>query len=394
MGCSGSILFDFDRFNPSNLFKHQEESKTNKELFKTRKENFQKIQSVTDLIISDELIEIADKLLDKKAEIIKTNLEKIWVKNQKKFEENSITQKSFEKGFYNILAGSLMKRDFLKTKQNFIKNFDKFISNKNLLTDYEYEKTFEILNDPVMNLSNHDKVINLFASPEEQEKVQDGEIFLNLIDKLKYDEVNYPSAIFLYLNNENLKSTIISEFCEGIANNEKLSFIAIILDPVTVDPKTHKKYLYNLNPLMYRNLYKVIDSIRKNENIKHFIFTSTLESQIILAPEISSLLVSKLNSDSLLGFYIGKILLTENTLKDLFNCLSNVNKLKYFCFDVRGFNNRMMDCFKENIVRNKSLELVGIFGFKIPEKEYEQLKKDLKRNYFLKILINKDFIEF
>lgn len=396
MGCSSSIVFDFDKFNPFNLFK-DEETNTSKETFEIRKEKFQKIQTISDLIASDELIQIADKLLDKKADAIKNGMDKIWEKNKEKFEENSITRITFEKGFYNILADRLIKKDFLKSDQNLIKNFENFISGKNLLTKFEHEKVFEILYDPVMDLANHEKVITLFSPEEEgeeKEKIAEKNIFLNLIDKLKYDESSYPSAIYLHLNNENLKSTIISEFCEGIAHNEKLSFIAVVLNPISIDPKTHKKYLYNLNPLMYRNLYKIIDSIGKNENIKHFILTSTFESQIILAPEISNLLINKLNSDTLLGFHIGKFLLTENALKEMFNALSNLNKLKYFSFDIRVFNNRMINYFRENITRNKSIEILGIFGFIYPEKEYENLKRDLQRNYSLKMLLNKELIEF
>lgn len=397
MGCSNSIVFDFDKFNPFNLFK--DEDKNTQEPFEVRKEKYLKIQEITNLIISEDLLEIAEKLIDKKTDQIKAGMSKIWEKNSQKFSDNSISRESYEKAFYCLLSELLIKNDYLKSDQNLVKNFEKFLQAKNLLSDFENQKTFEILYDPIMDLASHERVMNMFSPKDEEEeektyKILDQKILENLVYKLTYDDNILPSAVFLHVNNENLKSDIIPDFCEAISHNEKLSFISIILDPITIDIKTNKKYLYSLNPLMYRNLYKIIEAVGKNDNIKHFILTSTYESNIILAPEISNLIVNKLNSDTLLGFYIGKFLIPESTLRNIFNSLSSLNKLKYFCFDIRKFNKQLVDCFKENIVRNKSLELVGIFGFKYPEKEYEQLKKDLKRNYYLKILLNKENVNF
>jgi hypothetical protein len=395
MGCSNSMVFDFDKFNPFNFFKSNEDLNSKNETFEIRKENHKKIQSITDLIKNEELKEIAKNLLDKNSDVIISTLDKIWEKNEIKFKEISIDKKEFVKGFYNFFAEMLLERDFLKTNQNFIKIIESFIKEKDILTEFEYKITFEILNNPMMDLAFQERVITLFSHEEfDNEIISDKKIFLNLINKFNYDENTYPSAIYLHLNNQNLKSDIVSEFCEGISNNKKLTFVSIILNPFSYEQNTSKKYLYTLNPIMYKNLYRIIDAIRKNDNIKHFIFTSTLESQIILAPEISNLIINKLNSDTLFGFHIGKILISENTLKEIFNTLSNLNNLKYFCFDIRSYNNILIDCFKENLVRNKSIELLGIFGFKYPEKEFDQLKRDLKRNNYLKIIINKEYIDF
>jgi hypothetical protein len=221
----------------------------------------------------------------------------------------------------------------------------------------------------------------------------DSKIIKHAVDKLRYDDSSFPTAIFLHLNFESLNNDLLIDFAEAILYNTKLSFLAIILDPLTINKLNKKKYLYSMNPFMFKNLYKIFEAAKNNRNIKHLIFTSTLESKIILAPEISNIIVKKLVEDNLLSFHIGKILLTENFLKEVFSTLGTLKKLKYISFELGGLNNRLLDHLKSCIGKNRSLEIIGFSGFKISEEDMILLKSLMKKNINLKMLLNKEKIE-
>lgn len=395
MGCSNSNILR--KFNPFSNFNSQINIKILAEPYEIRQEKFLELKKITELIMSESLLQLVSKLLTAKENIIKSNLERIWEKNLAKFEENKITQKMFENSFYILLGESLINKYFLIENKNIASYLNNFLSSKNSLSKSELETLTLALSDPSLELISHDCImhVDLSFSGTESFKIEDLRILKNVVDKLRYDEANFPSALFLHVNFETLtNSELLLDFIEAITKNTKLSFFAIVLNPLAVSKENNKKYLYSMNPFMYRSLFKVFEAVKSNKSIRHLVFTSSIESKIILAPEISNLILRKIAEDNLYGFYLGKILLTESFLKEVFSALANLNKLKYFCLDISGFNNRLSAHLNSVIARNRSLEIIGFLGFKYNEDNLKSFKNELKRNFNLKLVLNKERIEF
>jgi len=399
MGCSNSNILQ--KLNPFASFTSKASIKPVEDAYEARQEKFLELKKITELIISESVLQLASKLLTAKEDLIKSNLERIWEKNSTKFQENKITQKMFESSFYILLGESLINKHFLIENNNLASYLNNFLSSKKIISKSELETLSLTLSDPSLELISHSSIMHVYLSPDAADsciKVED-KILKSAMDKLRYDEAHFPSALFLHVNFEALTSNaLMLDFLEAISKNSKLSFFAIVLNPLAVGGKdgnnSNKKYLYSMNPFMYKNLFKVFEAVKSNKSIKHFVFTASIESKIILAPEISNLILRKITEDNLFGFYLGKVLLTESFLKEVFSAIANLNKLKYFCIDVSGLNNRLCSHLNSVIGSNRSLELVGFLGFKYNEDNFKNFKNEMKRNFNLKLVLNKEKIEF
>ena len=396
MGCSNSNILS--KLNPFSSFKKSSTLQILADPFEVRQKKFFESKNVSDNFLSENLNELTSKLLYTKTDFIKSNIDKVWDKNQVQLEENLITKKMLENSFYILLGENLIKEEFVIKNNDLISYFNNLISKKNLIEQSELQIILDTFNDPNIELIKQDKIlnieINLPGGSNGKTKIEDLKILNYALDTLRYDDTSYPNAIFLHLNFDNLNSDFIIDLSEAIAYNTKLTFLAIIINPLTHSLSTSKKYLYNMNPLMYRNLFKILEGVKNNKTIKHLVITSTMESKIILAPEISNLLVKKLSDDNLFGFYFGKILVTENFLKDIISSFPILTKLKYFCLDISSFNARLGDLVKSSIIKNRSIELFGLLGFKYSEDELFLLKEEIKRNFYIKLFLFKEKIDF
>ena len=77
-----------------------------------------------------------------------------------------------------------------------------------------------------------------------------------------------------------------------------------------------------------------------------------------------------------------------------FSNFGNLTKLKYFCLDITGFNNRLAMHLKNCLGKNRTIELIGLLGFKYNEEELKNLKDEMKRNFYLKMILNKERFDF
>lgn len=394
MGCSNSNILN--RLNPFTSFKSQTNTNILEQTFEARQKKFLETKKVKDLILSETLVELTDKLIYSKEDFIKSNIDRIYEKNIQKLDENSISKFLFENGFYSLLADSLIKKEYTTNIKNLVSYLKSFITKKNIVNDNELDILMKSLADSSLGLTGLDTVlqIDLCLGDKETPKVYDMKIIQTAISKLKYDDSIYPTAIFLNLNFEVLNSKYLTDFCEALVYNNKLTFIAILLNPLTVNKSTYKKYLYNMNPLMYSNLFKIFEATKNNKNIRHLIFTSLIDNKIVLAPEISNIILQIITEDNLFGFYLGKISLTENFLEETFSIFANLQKLKYFCFDIGGLNTSLYKHLRYCLSKNRVLELIGFLGFVFDQDELISLKENLKRNFYLKMILNKQTNDF
>lgn len=412
MGCSNSNILN--KLNPFASFRKQPSLQHLAEPYEIRQEKFHGLKKILDLISSESLMQLANKLLTAKKDLIKSNLDRIWEKNAAKLEENLITPKMFESSFYILLGESLISNHFLIENKNLASYLNNFLSSKNFLSAEELDTLTQILSDPNLELISHESIMHIDLSlinnnnssnnnninisnglNNNSIKLEDAKIIKKAVDKLRYDEANFPSAVFLHINFDILtsKSDLLTDFLEVISRNNKLTFFAVILNPLALSKENNKKYLFTMNPFMYMNLFKIFEAVKNNKSIKHLVFTANIQSKIILAPEISNLILKKIAEDNLFGIYIGKILLTETFLKDFFSQLGNLNKLKYFCFDISGFNQRLSSHLNTVIGTNRSLEIIGFLGFKFNEEDFKALKNCLKRNFNIRLVLNKERFE-
>ena len=66
---------------------------------------------------------------------------------------------------------------------------------------------------------------------------------------------------------------------------------------------------------MFTLLYKLVEAVSSNRNIKSFFLHSVKDYSIIMAPEINNLIIKKLQSETLVSLHIGNFYMSTEFSK-------------------------------------------------------------------------------
>lgn len=176
--------------------------------------------------------------------------------------------------------------------------------------------------------------------------------FFNLNFALK--DLCQPNILTLILNEEFLtKVELVESLSEVIRYCPKLQIVNFILIP----KKNNDELLetFGLDGLMFAMLYKLVEAVSLNREIKSFFLHSIRDYSIIMAPEISNLIIKKLQSETLVSLHIGNFYISGEFYKKLIFQFSSTRSLLFVSLENKYINKDNIITLKNVLSRNKSI---------------------------------------
>jgi hypothetical protein len=269
-----------------------------------------------------------------------------------------------------------------------------YIEENSLIKDYDgYDMSFKTAEEAnIFSTGNKTKdyaklLVDNFSRlfPKIQKGVflnlNDQDIDVNLLNAIlinfKFNLSFSVQALSLVSNNFLLKNPEICHSVSEVIDCDKnlISFLLHVFDDE--DKHITQNMLGNLSPIFH--------SLTRNENIKFLLIQTVKSGVLTLTQEMESCIISLLQSDSLLGLYLGKFNFSDNFISELGKCIASSKNLKFLLIESKISNlNLLDDLVIHGIGRNRSIHIAIVAGFDISESKSREYKQVQKHNEVLK----------
>ena len=214
--------------------------------------------------------------------------------------------------------------------------------------------------------------------------------FINF--NLTINDIFQPNIITVILD-ENImtKVELMESLAETIRYNNQLQIVNLILIP-----KDNKGILlesFGLDGLMFSMLYKLVEAVSLNRSIKSFFLHSIKDYSLILAPEISNLIIKKLQSETLVSLHIGNFFLSTQFNNKLIFQFASTRSLTFVSMENKKFSKDDILTLKNVLSKNRSILAISIVSsfFKNMKPEIiDKFKSTLKEGSKLEIVYLSD----
>ena len=145
---------------------------------------------------------------------------------------------------------------------------------------------------------------------------------------------------------------------ESIRYNTQLQIVNLILVPKDFDGKLLGSF--GLDGLMFAMLFKLVEAVSLNRSIKSFFLHSVKDYSIILAPEISNLIIKKLQSETLVALHIGNFFLSTQFNNKLIFQFASTRSLLFVSIENNHFSKDDILNLKNVLSKNRSILLLSV----------------------------------
>ena len=210
--------------------------------------------------------------------------------------------------------------------------------------------------------------------------------FINF--NLSINEIHQPNIITLILN-ENImtKVELMETLAESIRYNNQLQIVNFILIPKNNNGELLE--YFGFDGLMFAMLYKLIEAVSLNRSIKSFFLHSVKNYSIILAPEISNLIIKKLQSETLVALHIGNFNLSTQFHNKLIFQFASTRSLAFVSLENQNFSKENIITLKNVLSKNRSilaLSIASTFFKNMKPEIINKFKSTLKEGSKLEIV--------
>ena len=210
--------------------------------------------------------------------------------------------------------------------------------------------------------------------------------FINF--NLSINEIHQPNIITLILN-ENImtKVELMETLAESIKYNNQLQIVNFILIPKNNNGELLE--YFGFDGLMFAMLYKLIEAVSLNRTIKSFFLHSVKNYSIILAPEISNLIIKKLQSETLVALHIGNFNLSTQFNNKLIFQFASTRSLAFVSLENQNFSKENIITLKNVLSKNRSilaLSIASTFFKNMKPEIINKFKSTLKEGSKLEIV--------
>ena len=210
--------------------------------------------------------------------------------------------------------------------------------------------------------------------------------FINF--NLSINEIHQPNIITVILN-ENImtKVELMETLAESIRYNNQLQIVNFILIPK--DNNGELLEYFGFDGLMFAMLYKLIEAVSLNRSIKSFFLHSVKNYSIILAPEISNLIIKKLQSETLVALHIGNFNLRTQFHNKLIFQFASTRSLAFVSLENQNFSKENIITLKNVLSKNRSilaLSIASTFFKNMKPEIINKFKSTLKEGSKLEIV--------
>lgn len=172
-------------------------------------------------------------------------------------------------------------------------------------------------------------------------------------------EICQPNIITVILNEQILtKVEMIESLAEAIKYSTQLQIVNYILMPMDNNGKLLETF--GLDGLMFTLLYKLVEAVSSNRNVKSFFLHSVKDYSIIMAPEINNLIIKKLQSETLVSLHIGNFYMSTEFSKKLIFQFSSTRSLLFASLEDNYFTKDNILTLKNVLSRNRSILALSI----------------------------------
>ena len=163
---------------------------------------------------------------------------------------------------------------------------------------------------------------------------------------------------------------LIESLSETIRYCPTLKIVNFILIPLNNEGKLVENF--GLDGLMFTMLYKLIEAVSLNRAIKSFFLHSVKDYSITMAPEISNLIIKKMQSETLIALHIGNFFISNEFNKKLIFQLSSTRSLIFVSFENKFFSKDNISPLNNILRKNKS-----ILAFSIVSPFFNKMKPEI-----------------
>ena len=273
-----------------------------------------------------------------------------------------------EKSIKDFFQSSIDVFKYIKTIYNGL-NFSDEDLKKCKIAEERFQKEFEInMYHIYFNLENQN--IKTLKTVE----------LKGVIDNLKYNNEYAPQILTIILNDTLLTNEfVIEELSELLQYCQKLQIVNLIIYPV--DANGNLVESFGFDGLYYQMLYKLLYGISNNRNIKSLFIHSVKDYSLVFAPEISNLIIQKLQSETLVSFHIGNIILNGDFLKKFGFQILSTRSLLFLSIEMKEIKKSVIQYLLSNLPKNRSLYACSFVtpNIKGVKKKIQELKQELEK---------------
>ena len=301
----------------------------------------------------------------------------------KKYKEKAKTRHiiNFERLFYQKLGEFYIQQYFMTKGFDIFKYISNIVSNKKLnlsdeekkdckLVEERFQKEFDIdLKSVIIDLNN----ANLTFLQDLQYK--------GICDDFIYHLDSQPNILTIIITPKLFeKNNLIIELGKVLQYSPQLQIVNIIINPKDKMGKLMEDF--GFDGLYYNLFYKLIYGISENKNIKSLCIHSIKDYNLVLAPEISNLIIKKLQSETLTFFHFGNIIISGNFNRKFGYQLLSTRSLLFLSLHLKNLNKDFLEKFKSVFNQNKSLIAVSLTSRKylMNKKEKKNFVDEIKKN--------------
>ena len=214
--------------------------------------------------------------------------------------------------------------------------------------------------------------------------------FINF--NLTINDLFQPNIMTVILD-ENImtKVELMETLAESIRYNNQLQIVNLILIPK--DNNNNLLESFGFDGLMYSMLFKLVEAVSLNRSIKSFFLHSIKDYSLILAPEISNLIIKKLQSETLMALHIGNFSLSTQFNNKLIFQFASTRSLTFVSIENKQFSKDDIITLKNVLSKNRSILAISIVStfFKNMKPEIiDKFKSTLKDGSKLEIVYLSD----
>jgi len=218
--------------------------------------------------------------------------------------------------------------------------------------------------------------------------------FINF--NLSINDLFQPNIITVILNEQIMtKVELMESLAESIRYNTQLQIVNLILIPKDNNGKLLE--LFGLDGLMFSMLYKLVEAVSLNRSIKSFFLHAIKDYTLILAPEISNLIIKKLQSETLVSLHIGNFSLSTQFNNKLIFQFASTRSLAFVSLENKKFSKDDIITLKNVLSKNRSILAISIVSsfFKNMKPEIiDKFKSTLKEGSKVEIVYLSDISLF
>ena len=292
---------------------------------------------------------------------------------------SKVNKKLNTKGFRNLIheliGENLIKKYFL------VPSIDIFKTTKNIFSTLGFEegdlKGWKIAIEPFEKEFEMDYkgiVYNITQDIRTLAQCQ----FQGINTTLKFHP-DFQVGIFTIILNQNFFKLpqVAYDVAQILFHSKSIKIVNLIINPLDENGKLIETF--GFDGAYYKILYKLFEAISENRTIKGLFFHSMKNYHTMIAPEISTLLIKKMQSETLLAMHFGNIHFSSNFYQKLMFQIVSTRSLLFLSLHGEGLGRFLNDKILPSLIRNTSLVAVSMTGLQKTESENtEKFKKEIK----------------